>query len=1171
MKNIFMRFYILLFFLIYTFRLSAQLNDLKFEHLDVHSGLSNSQIKCVLQDRYGFLWVGTRDGLNKYDGYGFTSYRPQANNAKSLLANEILSIYEDDKNNLWVGTLTGGLSLYDRENDNFINFVPDKNNPNSILSQNVYAILEDILGFLWIGTDAGLSCLSPDRKTFRHFLTQSTQKYAISHDFITALYEDSNKNLWIGTKEGGLNLYQREKENFISYQVKDNQGLCGNYISSITEDKKGNLILGTYSGVSIALKKGKQLTDFYCFTKEEKNPNSLSNTQNGFVLLDENNRWWIVDNNSSGLNIVDYQYDIDGKPKIDFIKKYTNLPLNPQSLASNRIRCVYKDRTGIYWLGTELGLDKYVPFKQKFQHVHNYLMSDTNGLNNNEVRAFVEDENNTVWLATYGGGLSSFSPKTGQIKAYPHNFKNKDALKSRQILLGADGLIWVTASGGGLYAFDLQTEKYKYIFENDNNNPNSLIDNSVGAIYEDQDKILWIGTEAGLCKLTYENRAKGKFDDLRQLADDKLNTILEDREGFLWIATETNGIIRMKKDGSEKTVFRHNPANPLSLPQDNVRLIYKDETDKIWVGTGAGLCLYIPENKGFKIYNEKNGFPNSVINGVLQHKRDYWIATNDGLLQFNPETNQLHIFKEEDGLQSNEFRKRSFYKGKSGKLFFGGLNGFNYFYPSQIKSDTSKAEVVLTDLKIFNKSVIIGKDSPLKKHITLIEAITLHSDRDYVFSIDFAALHFHTPSRNQYAYKLENFENEWNFVDAKKRFATYTNLDAGTYYFKVKATNADGIWNEKEKILKINILPPFWKTDWFIGLMITMIVIGAVAFYRFRIRQIRLQNEKLENLVNQRTLELDAEKKLVEARNMLLEEQREEILSKNIELEQSQDEILAQRDFIEKKNEELIETLRLLNIQNEKITSSIRYAQTIQHAILPTERRIKRYFEDYFVLYRPKDIVSGDFYWVAREDAERKDEYTFVAVADCTGHGVSGAFMSMIGYSLLNEIVIQKKVFDPEKILTLLDERMREALRYDETTKQEGMDISLCRLEVGKNKTKVVFSGAKRPIYYTKSGILAEVKGDRKTIGGSEIEGRTFHNQEFSIEKGEMLYLFSDGYGDQKNVEDRKIGSNNLKKILALGAHLSTKEQHKNLEEYLNHCLQKHEQRDDITIVGVKI
>ncbi|MCU0393548.1 MAG: hypothetical protein MUE81_20730, partial [Thermoflexibacter sp.] len=962
-----MRFYILVLFSLFTFKLSAQVNDLKFEHLDIHAGLSNNQVKCILQDRYGYLWVGTRDGLNKYDGYSFISYRPQSNNPKSLLANEILSVHQDKKGSLWVGTLTGGLSLYDREKDNFINFIPSKDNKNSILSQNVYAILEDSFGFLWIGTDKGLSRLSQDRKTFKHFVSQNTHKQSISNNFITALYEDKDKNLWIGTKEGGLNLYQRESEDFIRYQAIDNQGLCGDYVASIAEDEKGNLVLGTYSGVSIAIRKGKQLSDFYCFTKEEGNPNSLSNIQNGFVLPENNNRLWVVDNNSSGLNIIDYQYDTAGKPQINFIRKYTSQPLNPQSLASNRMRCVYKDRTGVYWLGTEAGLDKYVPLKQKFQHVHNYLMSDPNGLNNNEVRSFVEDESGTVWLATYGGGLSSFSPKTGQIKAYPYNFKNKDALKSRQMLLGTDNLLWVTASGGGFYAFDIKTEKYKYIFENDKNNPNSLIDNSVGAIYEDQDKTLWIGTEAGLCKLTYDNRAKGKFDDLKQLSEDKLNTIMEDKEGFLWIATETNGIIRMKKDGSEKTTFKHDPAKSQSLPQDNVRLIYRDENDKIWVGTGAGLCLYIPENKGFKIYNEENGFPNSVINGVLQDKRDYWIATNDGLLQFNPETNQLHIFKEADGLQSNEFRKRSFYKGKSGRLFFGGLNGFNYFYPSQIKSDTSKANMVLTDLKIFNKSVLIGKDSPLQKHISLTDEITLYSDRDFVFSIDFAALHFHAPERNQYAYKLENFEKEWNFVDSKKRFATYTNLDAGTYYFKVKATNADGIWNEKEKVLKINVLPPFWKTNWFIGLVFLLLISSVIGFYKLRTRQIRLQNEKLEQLVNQRTEELEEEKQLVEERNALLEQQREEILHKNVELEQNQDEILAQRDFIEKKNEELIETLRLLNTQNEKITSSIRYAQTIQHAILTTEKRMQRYFEDYFVLYCPKDIVSGDFYWVARE------------------------------------------------------------------------------------------------------------------------------------------------------------------------------------------------------------
>jgi ligand-binding sensor domain-containing protein/serine phosphatase RsbU (regulator of sigma subunit) len=1158
-------FFLLLFFSNHVF---SQESDLKFEHTDIHQGLSNNQVKCILQDSYGFLWVGTRDGLNKYDGHNFTIYRPRPDRNDAISANEILCISEDKKKNLWVGTLTGGLSLYDRKNDNFTNFLPDKNNKNTILSQNVYAILEDSFGFLWVGTDKGLSRLSPDRKAFKHFLPDSTQKQAISDKFVTAIFEDSNRNLWIGTKHGGINLYQPEKETFISYTAIKNEGLCGEYISSITEDKQGNLILGTYSGLTIAKKNQTHLTDFYCFTNDPANPNSLSNTQNGFVLYD-NGLIWVCDNNSAGLNVVEYKYDIENKPVIERIKKYLHTPLNPQSLASNRMRCIYKDRTGIYWIGTEMGLDKFVPSKQKFQHVYNYMMLDPNGLNNNEIRAFVEDENQTIWVATYGNGLSSYSPQTGKVKSYPYNFKNKDALKSRQMLSGSEGLLWVTTSGGGFYAFDMPNKKYTYHFEYDAKSPYSLMDNAVGAIYEDQEKTLWVGTESGLCKLTYENRARGKFENLRHFTDDKINTIIEDSKGSLWIATETNGIIRMKKDGSEKTTFKHDAANPKSLPQDNVRLIYRDEKNRIWVGTGAGLCLFESENSGFTIYNEKDGFPNSVINGVLQESKNFWISTNDGLLRFNPETKKIHHYTEADGLQSNEFRKRSFYKGKSGKLYFGGLNGFNFFYPNQIKSDTSKPTIMLTDFKIFNKSVLIGENSPLRKHISLTDELLL-SYQDYVISLEFAALHFNNPSNNLYAYKLENFEKDWNYVNAQQRFATYTNLDAGTYFFKVKAANADGFWGEKERTLKIVIKPPFWETAWFITLVITVIVGGAVGFYKYRINQVEAQKKKLEVLVSERTTELSEEKKSVETKNLLLEKQSEEILNKNTELEQTQEEIVSQRDFIEKKNTELVDTLYLLNLKNQKITSSIRYAQTIQQAILPTEKRMKKYFNDFFVLYRPKDIVSGDFYWIA-EERDKSSEFTFIAVADCTGHGVAGAFMSMIGYSLLNELVRQRKVLDPAKILTELDEKLREALTTDESTKEDGMDICLCRLEAGKNKTKVVFSGAKRPLYYLQNAQLEEIRGDRKSIGGTQDMDKAFQNQEIILNNGSMLYLFSDGYCDQKDAEGNKLGSRKFKEMMMTVSSNTPKEQCSYFDTTLQSYLQHYEQRDDITIVGIRV
>ncbi len=1137
----------------------GQHNDLKFEHIDIHQGLSNNQVRCVLQDSYGFLWIGTRDGLNRYDGYKFVIYSPDNQDSTSLLANEILCMAEDEQKRLWIGTLTGGLFLYDRPLDRFQQFYHKANNPNSLPNNNVNAILPSKNGKLWIGTDQGLTCFDASQK-FTHLLKGKS---------VASIFQDTKGNLWVGTKKEGVYLLGNGSSEFINFNSDNTQGFRNNFVASIQEDAQGSLILGTHEGLMFARWENNQFTVLNCFTSETNNPLSISNNQSGFVFRDSDGKLWICENNSAGLDLVHYIYK-NNIPVLNEVRHYKHIPFNPHSLASNRVRCVYKDHTGIYWIGTEMGLNKYVPLKQKFWHVHNYMMLDKNGLSSNEVRAFVEDEKKTVWLATYGGGLNSYSLTTGKVKVYPSPYANKDVLKSRQMLRSKDKLLWITTSGGGIYLFDTEKEQYKNLFVHKPNQPNSLINNEVGAIYEDQDQTLWIGTEQGLCKLTYANRAKGKFDDLRYIINDKLNTIVEDAQGRLWIATETNGLIRVNKDGTEKKVFQHEADNPQSLPQNNIRLIYKDEQNRIWVGTGIGLSLYNPENESFTTFDNRNGFPNSVINGVLQAGDFLWISTNEGLLRFNPQTQALNIYRETDGLQSDEFRKRSFYKGKSGMLYFGGLNGFNYFYPDRIKADSSKPKTVLTNFKIFNQEVAIQPQSPkLSQHISITEKLEL-SYQDYVFSLEFAALHFHTPKRNQYAYRLENFEKNWNYVDATRRFATYTNLDAGIYYFKVKAANADGVWNEEETILQITIKPPFWETYWFITIVILSIIGGAVGFYRYRVEAIEKQKIILENLVKQRTEELEQEKKAIESQNILLEKQRTEILNKNIELEQRQEEIVAQRDLISTQNNELSNALHELNKQNQKITASIRYAQTIQQAILPTYKKIARHFSDFFVIYRPKDIVSGDFYWIAKEKID-KEEYIFAILADCTGHGVSGAFMSLIGYSLLNEIIRQKKEIEPSQILEELDQKLTEALTSDERIKEDGMDIAICRFNKEKNKVKMVFCGAKRPIYLFQNGELQEMKGNKRSIGGIGSKANHFIHQEIRLDENAIIYLFSDGYTDQQHQDGRKIGTLRFKQILQQVASAPLSQQAEVLEHVLKDSLKVYEQRDDITILGLKL
>ncbi len=1148
----------LLFLLVLSEKIAfSQENFLNLERLDNRDGLSNNQVKCFLRDRYGFLWVGTRDGLNRYNGYSFEIYRPNPTNPFALLEAEIYCLLEDKQGTVWVGMQIDGLARYDRQQDRFINLAKDSVLGSFFQGKDVYAITEDKEENIWIGTQKGLLRFDKGRKKIAIFLEKEN---------ISSLLLDKNGNLWIGTKENGLYGYNPKKQIFENYQSNHQfPAFCAKEISSISENAMGDLVLGTQQGVIFGKKLNNQIVDFQCFNPIKNEPKSLKVSKNTFVWHDSQGNLWTTDNSLSGITVISYHKENE-KIIFDKVKQYLHDPLNPQSLASNRVREIYADRSGIVWIGTEEGIDYFSPKRNQFDHLYNYLMLDSKGLNNNEVRAVYEDENGKLWISTYGGGINFCDLPTGECEAITLEKNQKTLSKGRQLCKGTDNLLWSATSGGGMYAIDMRTQKIVFNFQKNESNPQSLIDNDIGALYEDSQKTLWIGTEEGLCKIAYKNRKKGIFEDLRTWTKEKLNTIIEDNEGNLWIATETKGLIRVRKDGTEKTVFQHDPQNPNSLPQNNVRTMYQDDRGRIWAGTGLGLSLYVPEKQNFTNFGQNIGFTNTVVNGILAEGDWVWVSTNDGIFRLNLPTKNIQHFTPSEGLQGKEFRKRSFHKGKSGKFYFGGLNGLNYFDPKKIQIDTTKNRVVLTDFRLFNKSVPIRKETVLKENINLIKEIEL-SYQDYVFSIHFSALDFHNPEKILYAYRLSNFETEWNYVGANQRMATYTNLDAGTYFFEVKATNTDGIWNESPTVLKLRVKPPFWKTTWFILSMLVSIVGTSIGFYQYRIRQIGRQKEKLEEIVTIRTAELAQEKKEIEKKNIILEEQTQEIGLKNIELQQTQEEMVAQRDFITDKNVQLNTTLQELERKNKHITDSIRYAQTIQQAILPNLQKLERYLGNYFILFRPKDMVSGDFYWITYINP---DHY-LLALADCTGHGVPGGFMSMIAYSLLNDIVKQKKILDPTTILYELNQRWHEALMTEQNRAEDGMDVGICSIERKESHTRLIFGGARIPLWYIENNEIHEIAATRKSIGSPLDTGRRFESHQIEVTRGTCVYMSSDGLIDQSDELRRKFGRKKLLDFLLNHYQKPFELQKQDLETVLDTYQAQADQRDDITVWGFRV
>jgi DNA-binding NtrC family response regulator/ligand-binding sensor domain-containing protein len=851
---------------------------------DDPTSLSHNVVYSIYEspDEPGTLWIGTDfGGLNKFelDKEKFTRYLADHDTPHSLSHNRVRSICEDHSGTLWIGTLGGGLnklvsSPYTRElgspskseqlrktpSDNegppptFVHYQHDDNNPNSLSSNLVNAVFVDKSGVLWIGTEGGglnklILSHAPSRSSgqdpsklevgesnleteqFIHYEHNPNDPNSLSNNVVNSLYEDSHGILWIGTN-GGLNLFDRVKEEFIHNRTdpNDSNSLSDNSILSICESP---VLWGGSRLLWIATKRGVDIYDrktekfIHCQHKPD-DPASLGNNWGFSLYEDRSGLLWIGTN--GGLS----QFD----PRKDKFNHYQHDPERPNSLSHNYVRafCEVSTDSGLLWIGVDGGVDLFDREKDEFIHYQNDP-HDPNSLSHNWVWALHEDSSGILWIGTFGGGLNKFVPS-------------------------------------GTKRATLNFIHYRH----DPEDPNSLSDDKVISMYQDRFGTLWIGTESGglnelvppaqslsgsdsegspLAFIRYQHDPNDPY----SLSHNRVKTIYEDRRGVVWIGTWGGGFNRLVQgdnEGSFTTFIRyqHDPENPNSLSSNDILSIREachDSTGVLWIGTGGGgLNKFDPENDTFIHYGEKDGLPNEVIYGILEDDQGYlWLSTNRGLSKFNPRTEMFKNYDMGDGLQSNEFNGNAYYKSKGGEMYFGGVNGFNVFYPENIKDNPYIPPVVITDFQIFNESVDVNGDAPLRKHITETEEITL-SYRDNVFSLEFAALDYANPEKNQYKYMMEGFDEDWINPGAR-RFVTYTNLDPGEYIFRVKGANNDGIWNEEGASVKIIITPPFWQTWWFRTLVILSILLSAYTWYNRRINKIETKKKELEERVEERT------------------------------------------------------------------------------------------------------------------------------------------------------------------------------------------------------------------------------------------------------------------------------------------------------------------------------
>ncbi|MBN2522361.1 MAG: hypothetical protein JXB24_03755 [Bacteroidales bacterium] len=880
--------------------------NLNFSHLTSQEGLSNNTIHCIYQDSKGFLWIGTSDGLNLFNGYEFEIFKYNAQDTSSLSSNSVFGILEDSKGRLWIAGSTG-IDIFDWQTISFkhIPFV-DEFNPSAYQSYT-RAIIEDKEGNIIIANTTGVFVYDTLKCGFVRFLKDIPNFGALGQEGIRALLIDKNERIWIGSIGYGLYCYDLKLKEAFTYRLRKAGVDINERTYTIAEDSKDDIWIGTDNGIYIVKSDLSEVRTF-------KGSKGLSSNNIRHIYVENDQRIWIgtID---GGLCLYD--------ESTNSFSCYQSNESNIYSLNNNSVQSIWKDRQGILWVGTIQGGVNYSPidYGLRFKLITSEK-GNSNSLIYDAVSALYEDKEGNIWIGTDGGGLDYYNRKAKTFRHYRYIPGGANTISGNSILAITEdsrGNIWI---GGYLFGINIIDRVSGGIvnLKNDPDNPNSLSSDDVRDILISNDTTVWIATNGG--GVDRYNPQTGIFYHYRQGPDNSIVNnwcikLFKDSYGILWIGTYDGLSIYDQKTDRFNNYSHTDKAG--SLSNSWVYAFAEDKSGDVWIGTANGLNHFHRETQVFTPVYSSIGFLNEVINGILiDDHENLWLSTNNGISKFNPTNSTVKKYDVFDGLQGNQFIHGSYLKTNTGEMFFGGLDGLNYFYPDSIKDNQFKPEVYLTDFLLFFEPANVNiPGSPLSKSITVSDKIVL-THKQSVITFKYAALNYFSPEKNQYQYILEGSEKEWNNVGTRRE-ATYTNLNPGKYIFKVKASNNDGIWNEQATSLRLIILPPWWKTLFFKILIVLIITSAIVGYYFFRISSLKKQQRKLEELVESRTKE-------IKATNSILAQQTEELSESNTLLEERQqmieeqtEELVSQKEELERVNENLKE----LNLTKDKFFSII--------------------------------------------------------------------------------------------------------------------------------------------------------------------------------------------------------------------------------------------------------
>jgi len=805
-----------------------------FQRLSVEHGLSQSCVRAMIQDSAGFIWLGTEDGLNRFDGYTFTVYRHDPEDPDSLAHDQIQDLCEGKDGSIWVATMAG-LDRLDRSSNHFTHHQAVAGDPRSLSHDLVLSVHRDSSDRIWVGTAAGLDRHEPADGSFSHHPLGSGDGPTDGPAPARRIFEDSRGDLWVGTNTA-LYRIDRRDGTVTGYgsDPSDPSTLSSPFVLSLCEDSSGMIWVGTTAGLNLIDPSTGRVTRQ---ASDPLDPVNLGTQPIAALLTDSTGMVW-VGTLLAGVCTLEQGGDT--------WKQYSYSPGDPTSLSLDFILSMIEDRSGLIWVGTNGGgLNIFDREKKPFIH-HTHIPGDPDSIQHLVVRTITGDHEGNLWIGLVNGGMTRID-STGRHHRYLADPNDPDSLSLNTVWyahVDRRGTVWAATAGNGLDRYRPETDDFAH-YRPDPQNPSSISFNVVQYVREDRSGRLWIGTGGGGVNLM--DRETGTFtrflfspDDPTSLSSNGIYCIAEDSEGAIWVGTNGGGLNHYDEETGVFTRYRHDPVDPESISDNRVLAIHPTPDGLLWLGTGLGLNRFDPATGKCRRYYAGDGLPNNVIYAILPDEAgNFWISTNHGICRFTPHDGdddpEIRTYDMSDGLQSNEFNSASAWLSPDGEMFFGGINGYTSFRPEEISENSIVPTVALTRI------MVPDLDLPNPQPLSSRAAVTLpyrHND----IHVQFSALSFRQPEKNRYAYRLEGLEEQWTEAGTR-RHASYTNLDPGHYTLRVRASNNDGVWNEEGATLAITVIPPFWQRGWFLVLAALVLTTAAIAAYRHRMRVVSLRAE----------------------------------------------------------------------------------------------------------------------------------------------------------------------------------------------------------------------------------------------------------------------------------------------------------------------------------------